>query len=103
MATQDDPPTKIAELPLTAFEIPKWLVEPAGRSCRLFNTALDFIFYYVPTLRAALAAKDVPMRAPGGKKIPPPVIGFAAKSTPGGSPPPIQPPTPPHVPKYHNV
>jgi hypothetical protein len=41
MATQDDPPTKIAELPLTAFELPKWLVEPAVRSCRLFNTALD--------------------------------------------------------------
>jgi signal transduction histidine kinase len=34
MKTQDDPPTKIAELPLTAFELPKWLVEPAVRSCR---------------------------------------------------------------------
>src|SRR6266550_6192911 len=55
MARQDDPPTKIAELPLTAFELPIWLVEPAVRSCRLFNTALDFIFYDVPTLRAALA------------------------------------------------
>ena len=40
MATQDDTPTKIAELPLPAFELPKWLVEPAVRSCRLFNTAL---------------------------------------------------------------
>ena len=29
MATQDDAPTKIAEPPLTAFELPKWLVEPA--------------------------------------------------------------------------
>jgi hypothetical protein len=37
MKTHDDPPTKIAELPLTAFELPKWLVEPAVRSCRLFN------------------------------------------------------------------
>jgi len=44
VVTLDDPPTKIAELPLTAFELPKWLVEPAVRSCRLFNTALDFIF-----------------------------------------------------------
>ena len=35
MATQDDPPTKIGELPLTVFELPKWLVEPAVRSCRL--------------------------------------------------------------------
>src|SRR4051794_12115009 len=40
MATQDHPPTKITELPLTAFELPKWLIEPAVRSCRLFNTAL---------------------------------------------------------------
>jgi hypothetical protein len=41
---------KGAELPLTAFELPTWLVELAVRSCRLFNTALDFIFYDVPTL-----------------------------------------------------
>jgi hypothetical protein len=27
MATRDDPPTKITELPLPAFELPKWLVE----------------------------------------------------------------------------
>ena len=65
MATQDDPPTKIGELPLTVFELPKWLVEPAVRSCRLFNTALDFIFYDVPTLRAALAERDAPMQARG--------------------------------------
>jgi hypothetical protein len=65
MATQDDLPTKNAELPLAAFELPKWLVEPAVRSCRLFNTALDFIFYDVPTLRAALAEKDAPVRARG--------------------------------------
>ncbi|HEY4855105.1 MAG TPA: hypothetical protein VIH98_00310 [Xanthobacteraceae bacterium] len=30
MATQDDTPTKIAELPLTSFELPKWLVDLAG-------------------------------------------------------------------------
>jgi hypothetical protein len=60
LATQDNPPTNIAELPLNAFELPKWLVEPAVRSCRMFNTALDFIFYDVPALRAALAEKDAP-------------------------------------------
>ena len=81
MATQDDPPTKIAELPLTTFELPKWLVEPAVRSCRLFNTALDFIFYDVPTLRAALAAKDAPMRAQG-EKPPSRIIDFDALSDP---------------------
>ena len=63
MAPRDDQPTKTSELPLTVFELPKWLVEPAVRSCRLFNSALDFIFYDVPTLRAALAEKDAPMRA----------------------------------------
>jgi hypothetical protein len=63
MATKDNPSNKIAELPLTAFELPKWLVEPAVRSCRLFNTALDFVFYDVSTLRAALAEKDAPMQA----------------------------------------
>src|SRR5262249_12838495 len=73
MGTQHDPPTKIAELPLTAFELPTWLVEPAVRSCRLFNTALDFIFYDVPTLRAALAEKDAPMQA-GGEKPPSRII-----------------------------
>jgi hypothetical protein len=40
---------------------------PAVRSCRLFNTALDFVFYDVPTLRAALAEKDAPMQARGEK------------------------------------
>jgi hypothetical protein len=60
MATKDDPPTKIAELPLRAFELPKWLVEPAVRSCRLFNTALDFIFYDVSrSWRAASGKREV--------------------------------------------
>ena len=63
MVTQDEPATKIAGVPLIAFELPPWLVEPAVRSCRLFNTAIDFIFYDVPTLRAALAEKDAPMQA----------------------------------------
>jgi len=83
MTTQDDPPTKSAELPLTAFELPKWLVEPAVRSCRLFNTALDFIFYNVPTLRAALAEKDAPMQA-RGEKPPSRIIDFDALSDPEG-------------------
>ena len=83
MATQDNPPNKIAELPLTAFELPKWLVAPAVRSCRLFNTALDFVFYDVPTLRAALAEKDAPMQA-RGEKPPSRIIDFDALSDPEG-------------------
>jgi hypothetical protein len=73
-----------ADLPLTAFELPKWLVEPAVRSCRLFNSALDFIFYDVPTLRAALAEKDAPMQA-RGEKPPSRIIDFDALTDPEGS------------------
>src|SRR5215470_5133998 len=100
MATQDDPPTKIAELPLTAFELPTWLVEPAVRSCRLFNTTLDFIFYDVPTLRAALAEKDAPMQA-RGEKSPSRIIDFV--SDPEGSLLLIDATTAPYVHKYQSV
>src|SRR5262245_32836809 len=102
MKTQDDPPTKIAELPLTAFELPKWLVEPAVRSCRLFNTALDFIFYNVPTLRVALAQKDAPMQA-RGEKPPSRIIDFDALSDPEGSLLLIYATTAPYVHKYQSV
>ena len=84
MAKQGDPPSESVELPLTAFELPQWLVEPAVRSCRMFNTALDFIFYDVPTLRAALAEKDAPMQAQG-EKPPSRIIDFDALSDPEGS------------------
>ena len=100
--TLDDPPTKIAELPLTAFELPKWFVEPAVRSCRLFNTALDFIFYDVPTLRAALAEKDAPMRAKD-EKLPSRIIDFDALSDLEGSLPLIDATTAPYVHKYQSV
>jgi hypothetical protein len=102
VATQDGRPTKIAELPLTAFELPKWLVEPAVRSCRLFNTALDFIFYDVPTLRAALAEKDAPMQAQG-EKPPSRIIDFDALSDPEGSLLLIEATTPPYVHKYQSA
>src|SRR3984893_17330932 len=102
MATQDNPPNKIAELPLTAFELPKWLVEPAVRSCRLFNTALYFVFYDVPTLRAALAEKDAPMQA-RGEKPPSRIIDFDALSDPEGSLLLIDATTAPYVHKYQSV
>src|SRR6516164_10695438 len=101
VVTLDDPPTKIAELPLTAFELPKWLVEPAVRSCRLFNTALDFIFYDVPKLRAALAEKDGEMPAQGEK--PSRIIEFDALSDPEGSLLLINATTAPYVHKYQSV
>jgi hypothetical protein len=102
MAKQYDAPTEIAELPLLTFELPKWLVEPAVRSCRLFNTALDFIFYDVPTLRAALAEKDAPMQAQG-KKLPSRIIDFDALSDPEGSLLLIDATTAPYVHKYQSV
>jgi hypothetical protein len=102
MATQDDLQTKIAELPLTAFELPKWLVEPAVRSCRLFNTALDFIFYDVPTLRAALAEKDALMQAQG-EKPPSRIIDFDALSDPEGSLLLIDATSAPYVHKYQSA
>jgi hypothetical protein len=102
VATQYDPPTKIVELPLTVFELPKWLVEPAVRSCRLFNTALDFIFYDVPTLRAALTEKDAPMQAKG-EKPPSRIIDFDALSDPEGALLLIDATTAPYVHKYQSV
>src|SRR3984957_911410 len=102
MATQGNPPNKIAELPLTAFELPKWLVEPAVRSCRLFNTALDFVFYDVPTLRVALDEKDAPMQA-RGEKPPSRIIDFDALSDPEGSLLPIDAPTPPYPHKTNSA
>ena len=89
-------------VPLTAFELPPWLVEPAVRSCRLFNTAIDFIFYDVPTLRAALAEKDAPMQAQG-EKPPSRIIDFDALSDPEGSLLLIDATTAPYVHKYQSV
>ena len=102
MAMQDYSPTKLAEQPLSAFELPKWLVEPAVRSCRLFNTALDFLFYDVPTLRAALAEKDAPMQA-RDEKPPSRIIDFDALSDPEGSLLLINATTAPYVHKYQSV
>jgi hypothetical protein len=101
MAMRDDPLTKIAELPLPAFELPNWLIEPAVRSCRLFNTALDFIFYDVPMLRAALAKKDASMQR--GEKPPSRIIDFDALSDPEGSLLLIDATTAPYVHKYQSV
>jgi len=84
MAAQHDRPSNVAELLLNTFELPKWLVEPAVRSCRLFNTVLDSMFYDVSTLRTALAEKDAPMRA-RDEKPPSRIIDFDALRNPEGS------------------
>jgi hypothetical protein len=102
MPTQADLPTTIAELSLRVFELPKCLVEPAVRSCRWFNTALDYIFYDVPTLRAALREKDAPMRAQD-EKPPSRIISFDALSDPEGSLLLIDATTAPYVHEYKSV
>jgi hypothetical protein len=84
MAIGNKPPASIGGPPLGVFELPPWLVEPAVRSGRLFNTALDFVFYDVPTLRAALAHRDPPMQAKG-EKLPTRIVDFDALSDPEGS------------------
>ncbi len=45
---------RAADVPLISYEIPDFLVRPAVKACRTFNSALDFVFYDVPTLRAEL-------------------------------------------------
>ena len=102
MASPHDPPASIAELMLKAFELPEWLVEPAVRSCRLFNTALDFVFYDVPTLRAALRERDAPMCA-RDEKPPSRIIDFDALSNPEGSLLLIDATTAPYVHQYLSV
>lgn len=87
---------------LSAFELPRWLVEPAVRSCRLFNTALDYAFYDVPGLTATLARLDAPMRA-RGEKPPTRIIDFDAISDPEGSLLLIDASTAPFVHKYERV
>src|SRR5262249_49469730 len=69
---------------------------------RLFNTALDFIFYNVPTLRVALAEKDAPMQA-RGEKPPSRIIDFDALSDPEGSLLLIDATSAPYVHKYQSV
>lgn len=99
MATQDHSSTGLSP---AVFEIPQWLVEPAVRSCRLFNTALDFIFYDVPALRAGLAGKDEQMAAQD-EKPPSRIVDFDALSDPEGSMLLIDATTPPYVHKYKSV
>jgi len=102
MPTRNDPPPRIADPLLEAFELPRWLAEPAVRSCRLVNTALDFIFYDVPALRASLAEKDAPMRA-RGEKAPSRIIDFDALADPEGSLLLIDARTAPYVHVYRSV
>ena len=100
--SMQDAHVHVADAGLRLFELPKWLVEPAVRACRRYNTVLDFIFYDVPTLRAALAERDAPMQA-RHEKPPSRIIDFDALSDPEGSLLLIDASKPPYVHKYQSV
>lgn len=87
---------------LAAFDLPRAWVEPAVKACRLFNTALDAVFYDTPGLRAALAARDAPTVAHGGKR-PSRIVDFDALSNPEGSLLLIDATTEPYVHRYRDV
>jgi hypothetical protein len=94
----------LQEIPqLLNYELPDFMVRPAVVACRLFNTAIDAIFYDVPTLRADFYALDTTMGAKGGKKLPSRIVEFNALSDPEGSLLLIDATTPPYVHKYSDV
>jgi hypothetical protein len=100
----NNPPKEDDSSPsLTIFNLPKELVEPAVKACRLFNTAVDAIFYDVPGLRAELSALDEELKAKGGEKLPSRIIDFDAISDPEGSLLLIDATTAPYVHRYKDV
>jgi len=87
---------------LSLFDLPKPLVEPAVRACRLFNTLLDSVFYDVPRLEADLRERDAAMLA-RGEKAPSRITDFDAVIDPEGSLLLIDATTAPYVHKYTDV
>lgn len=94
-ATQDG-------LNLNWFEIPAAFVRPAVSACRLFNTAVDAVFYNVPALRADLSERDA-MTREQGSKAPSRLIDFGALADPEGSLLLIDAQTAPYVHRFHDV
>src|SRR5271165_5704910 len=95
LTKQDDPI-------LGLFEVPDAFIRPAVQACRLFNTAVDAIFYNVPALSAELFERDVPMRE-RGEKLPSRIIDFSALSNPEGSLLLIDEQTAPYLHQFHDV
>ncbi len=102
MTPQEVRATEVAQPGLGLFELPRPLVEGAVRSCRLFNTALDAIFYDVPTLTAALDERDKAGPAFGGRQ-PSSIVSFDALSDPEGSLLLIDPREPPYAEVFRDV
>ncbi|MCA1500254.1 hypothetical protein [Bradyrhizobium sp. NBAIM14] len=102
MPIGDNLPTQSERSFLNLFEPPPQLIEPAVRACRLFNTALDIVFYDVATLAAQLAEKDASVRA-REEKPPSRIVQLDALSDPEGSLLLIDANTAPYVHRYTNV
>jgi hypothetical protein len=98
----DNQPPQSERFFLNFFEPPPQFIEPAVRACRLFNTALDVIFYNVPSLAAQLAKKDVTTAA-RDQKPPSRIVQFDALSDPEGSLLLIDANTAPYVHRYTDV
>ncbi|EQB30099.1 hypothetical protein [Sphingobium ummariense] len=102
MPAGDNLPPPESTLPLSLFEMPEWLVRPSVEACRLFNTALDGMFYDVPGLNAELGAKD-DVAGAMGEKLPSRIVDFNALADPEGSLLLIDATTAPYVHKYKDV
>lgn len=102
MALSDNNPPGDSDWLLNLFNIPKEWVMPTISACRLFNTALDSIFYDVPGLRAKLVALDAEL-AGSGEKMPSRIMDFDAIRDPEGSLPLIDAQTAPYVHRYKDV
>jgi hypothetical protein len=88
--------------PLGLFELPSAFVRPTVVACRLFNTAVDSIFYDVPSLRSDLSQRDAAMREQGEKR-PSRIIDFDALADPEGSLLLIDAQSAPYVHQFHDV
>jgi hypothetical protein len=88
--------------PLCMFELPSAFVRPTVAACRLFNTAVDSIFYDVPTLRSDLSERDAAKREQGEKR-PSRIIDFGALADPEGSLLLINAQSAPYVHQFHDV
>src|SRR6185312_2823855 len=87
---------------LDLFELPAALIKPSVMACRVFNTAIDAIFYDVPTLHAALRGQDRAMMT-RGEKPPSRIINFDALADPEGSLLLIDAAHAPYVHQFHDV
>jgi hypothetical protein len=93
---------------LTVFELQRQLVEPLLRTGRFTNTLLDFIFYDVWTLAAALLARGAVVVTEASSNIPVAghpleILDLSALTNPSGSIIIVDPKLRPHVRLFRNM